>query len=87
MHEKTACQRLLGSLSEYLDGTLSESLCEEIERHMAGCDDCQIVVDTVRKTIELVQITCGPGDVPDEVRKRLFLRLNLDDYLEKAPES
>ena len=87
MHDKTACHRLLGSLSEYIDGALSESLCEEIERHMSGCEDCQIVVDTVRKTIDLVQISCGPGKVPDEVRKRLFVRLNLEDYVEKNPES
>jgi mycothiol system anti-sigma-R factor len=87
MENPTACQRLLSSLSEYIDGTLSESLCEEIEKHMSGCENCQIVVDTVRKTIDLVQINCGPGEVPDEVRKRLFVRLNLEDYLEVNPES
>jgi mycothiol system anti-sigma-R factor len=87
MENPTACQRLLGSLSEYIDGTLSESLCEEIEKHMSGCENCQIVVDTVRKTIDLVQVSCGPGEVPDEVRKRLFVRLNLEDYLEVNPES
>lgn len=84
MHDHTACRRLLGSLSEYIDGTLSESLCEEIEKHMSGCENCQIVVDTMRKTVDLVQICAGPETVPDEVRKRLFLRLNLEDFLENA---
>ncbi len=81
MHDETTCRRLLGSLSEYIDGELNECLCEEIEKHLAECENCQIVVDTMRKTIDLVQICCEPETVPDEVRKRLYKRLNLEDYL------
>jgi anti-sigma factor RsiW len=47
------CQDLLQLLNEYVDGTLDPSFCEEFERHMAGCDPCQIVVDNIRKTITL----------------------------------
>jgi anti-sigma factor RsiW len=76
---------LLGSLSDYIDGELGAELCREIEKHIAECDDCRIVVDTTRKTIDLVHASNDPQtDLPDEVRNRLFKRLNLDDYLKSA---
>ncbi len=47
------CQELLAVLNEYVDGNLDSSVCEEFERHMTGCNPCQIVVDNIRKTITL----------------------------------
>ena len=77
------CRHLLGSLSDYVDGELATELCEEIERHMQDCEDCRIVVDSLRKTIYLYQISADPPAVPQDVRARLFERLDLDDLLEK----
>jgi len=83
-HDHSVCRSLLGSLSEYVDGTLSEELCEEIELHIADCQDCHIVVDTLRKTISLYHESAAEsGEVPGIVRERLFRILNLDDYLQK----
>ncbi len=80
VHSK--CQTLLGSLSDYIDGTLSEELCEEINRHISECQNCHIVVDTMRKTIFLYQESAANSDkVPGIVRERLFRTLNLDDYI------
>jgi anti-sigma factor RsiW len=79
------CEGLLGSLSDYIDGELGAELCREIEKHIAECDDCRIVVDTTRKTIDLVHASSDPQtDLPDDVRDRLFKRLNLDDYLKPS---
>lgn len=79
------CETLLGSLSEYIDGELSAELCREIERHLAGCDNCRIVLNTTKRTIDLVRLQVGsPTNVSDEVRERLFKRLNLDDYLKSS---
>lgn len=81
--DHSKCQTLLGSLSEYVDGTLSEELCEEIDRHIAECQNCHIVVDTLRKTISLYHESAAEtGVVPGVVRERLFRTLNLDDYLQ-----
>ncbi|HEX7620938.1 MAG TPA: zf-HC2 domain-containing protein [Anaerolineales bacterium] len=81
--DHSKCQTLLGSLSEYVDGTLSEELCEEIDRHIAECQNCHIVVDTLRKTISLYHESAAEtGVVPAVVRERLFRTLNLDDYLQ-----
>ena len=79
------CEGLLGSLSDYVDGELGAELCRQIEKHIAECDDCRIVVDTTRKTIDLVHASNDPHTgLPDEVRNRLFKRLNLDDYLKPS---
>jgi anti-sigma factor (TIGR02949 family) len=79
------CEGLLGSLSDYVDGELGAELCRQIEKHIAECEDCRIVVDTTRKTIDLVHASNAPQTgLPVEVRNRLFKRLNLDDYLKPA---
>lgn len=81
-HEHSKCRSLLGSLSDYVDGSLGEELCEEIERHVAECQNCHVVVDTLRKTISLYHESAAePDEVPGVVRERLFRTLNLDDYI------
>ncbi len=83
-HAHTTCETLLGSLSDYIDGQLSEELCHEIEKHISECENCRIVVDTTRKTIDLVRVSNQTeSGLPDDVRSRLFKRLNLDDYLKQ----
>jgi hypothetical protein len=47
------CAELLAMLNEYVEGTVDPALCEEFEKHMAGCNPCQVVVDNIRKTITL----------------------------------
>lgn len=81
MEHKESCRSLLISLSDYVDGTLGEQLCDDLERHLLNCEDCRIVVDTLRKTIYLVHASTEPKPVPDDVRQRLFQRLDLDEYL------
>lgn len=83
MMNHQTCHDLLDSLSDYVDGSLGEQLCAEIERHLENCTDCQVVVDTLRKTIYLYHATSSPPYVPEDVRHRLFRRLDLDEFLEK----
>ena len=47
------CEELLMLLNEYVDGTVEPGVCEQFEKHMAGCNPCRIVVDNIRKTITL----------------------------------
>jgi hypothetical protein len=80
-HSHETCKQMLSSLGEYVDGTLGEELCAEIEKHMQGCDRCQIVVNTLKKTVELYHDTADDEQLPADVRQRLFVRLNLDDFI------
>ena len=72
-----SCRDSLGTLSEYLDGELDEQLCAEIERHMAECGNCRIVVDTLRKTVMLYR-AYGHEDVPEDAKERLYAVLGLE---------
>jgi len=84
-HLHKNCKALLGTLSEYIDGELPAELCEEIEKHLEGCENCRIVLNTTRRTIDLVQVPAENNPLPDDIRERLFKRLNLDDYLISKP--
>ncbi len=74
------CQHLLENMSNYLDGEVSAELCAEIERHLAGCDDCRVVVDTLRKTISLYQ-ELPQQEFSPEARLRLYKSLDLSEFL------
>lgn len=81
MNETLHCTNMISTLSDYIDGELSPELCAELENHLNDCENCRIVVDTLRKTIELYQEPTEPAELPADVRQRLFYRLNLEDYL------
>ena len=74
------CQHLLENMSAYLDDEASAELCAEIERHLGGCDDCRVVVDTLRKTITLYHELPQPELTP-EARLRVYKALDLSEFL------
>jgi anti-sigma factor RsiW len=68
------CEELLAMLNEYVDGTVDAKICEEFEKHMAGCNPCQVVVDNIRKTITLYK-DGKPFELPVAFRHRLHSAL------------
>jgi anti-sigma factor RsiW len=81
MEHREHCRELMEFLSDYVDGTLEAQLCAEIERHMSGCENCTVVVDTLKKTVYLYQATSSNPEMPAEIRQRLYHRLELDEFL------
>jgi RNA polymerase sigma-70 factor (ECF subfamily) len=45
------CKALFAALSEYLDGTLQEEMCRELEKHIQHCQPCDAFLDTLRATV------------------------------------
>jgi len=67
---------MLAELSDYLDERLDDSLCEELELHMDGCQPCQAFVATLKATIEHCRASggeCSPSDAV-KLRKELTER-------------
>jgi predicted anti-sigma-YlaC factor YlaD len=62
-------------LSNYLDGDLDGVLKLDLERHLQHCEDCSMVVDQTKRTVE---IFCGsdPLELPSDVRSRLHQALH-----------
>jgi anti-sigma factor (TIGR02949 family) len=81
IHTHRNCQQLLGSLSEYVDGELSEELCSVLDHHLEDCEDCRIVVDTLKKTVYLYHATAKTEKIPNDIRQRLYKSLNIEEYL------
>ena len=53
-HEMSmTCRELIERLSEYVDGELSQEICQEIRSHMEGCEPCVAFAKTLKKTAEL----------------------------------
>jgi len=76
-----SCKQMLGNLSDFIDGDLQIELCAEIEEHLKNCTNCRIVVDTLKKTVELYE-RCASEEtnLPNDVRERLFKKLSLDEW-------
>lgn len=79
-----ACRHLLGSLSAYIDGEAEARICAEIEKHLEGCENCQVVVDSLRKTVSLYHRCSETEALPEEVRLRLYKKLNIEEFFKKV---
>jgi len=68
------CKQLIRELSNYLDGVLEPDVLADLERHLEHCEDCRLVVDTTRKTI---QVFCNaePAPLDPAIRERLHKAL------------
>ncbi|HEY1866312.1 MAG TPA: anti-sigma factor [Candidatus Acidoferrales bacterium] len=64
------CRGIIYELSSYLDGELAPDAVVEMEIHLAGCEDCRVIVDTTRKTIE-IYCNAEPVPLPEDVAARL----------------
>lgn len=73
------CKAMFAELSDYLDEQLDDSLCEEFERHTAGCEPCQAFIATLKATIEQCRNSgrdCPPREAAklrQEVVKKYYL--------------
>jgi hypothetical protein len=65
------CADLLLALNEYVDGTLDPAVCEDFEKHLKGCNPCEVVIDNIRKTIKLYSKGDQVWELPADVSKRL----------------
>ena len=68
------CKEVIRELSEYLDGELDPALEEALMRHLEDCEDCGILVDTTRRTIEMY-CNMEPVPLPADVKQRLLRAL------------
>jgi RNA polymerase sigma-70 factor, ECF subfamily len=72
------CKEMFAELSSYLDDELDDSLCEELEKHMDGCEPCQAFLASLEKSID--QCRTAPDETPDpRVAARLRREL-LSEY-------
>lgn len=72
------CKEMFAQLSNYLDEQIDSSLCEELEKHMDGCEPCKAFLASLQRTVE--QCRAGRNELPDAqsaaaIRKALLVEL------------
>jgi len=65
------CGKHLQHLNEYLDGDLDESLCAEIEEHIGECQNCKLMIDTLRQTVKLCRESGDCEPLPEHLSQKL----------------
>jgi anti-sigma factor RsiW len=68
------CEELLRMLNDYVDGDIDPSICEHFDGHLADCQPCQVVVDTIQKTVTLYKDEAR-YELPIPFRDRLHAAL------------
>jgi len=69
------CKHVILELSNYIDGDLDPALKQELERHLEHCEDCTMIVDQTRKTIQIYSGS-EPVELPSDVKSRLHAALH-----------
>jgi RNA polymerase sigma-70 factor (ECF subfamily) len=59
------CKEMFAELSNYLDDALDDSLCEELEKHMAGCQPCEAFLSSLEESIEQCRTATNESPDPD----------------------
>jgi RNA polymerase sigma-70 factor (ECF subfamily) len=61
---------MFARLSEYVDGELPETLCEELARHLDGCTPCEAFLRTLKRTVDICR-QLPPKPLPPALRDEL----------------
>ena len=72
------CKEMFAELSNYLDDELDDSLCEELEKHMDGCEPCKAFLSSMEKSIQ--QCRMAPNESPDPRVAARFRRELMAEY-------
>lgn len=78
------CRHVWDRISEYIDGSLDPTIRADVEKHLAHCEICSAVLDSVRNVI-ILMMDDRVVELPVDFSKRLHARL--DDVLRnESPE-
>jgi RNA polymerase sigma-70 factor, ECF subfamily len=72
------CKQMFAEISNYLDDELDDSLCEELEKHMQGCEPCKAFLSSLERTIQ--QCRTAPNEPPDARVAAKLRRELLSEY-------
>jgi len=64
------CKSVILEISNYIDGKLAPAVKQDLERHLEHCEDCKMVVDQIKLTVDIF-CDSKPVELPDDVKSRL----------------
>ena len=63
-----SCADFMAEIGNYLEGDAAAEVRLQLEQHLSHCARCQVVVDSSRKTIQIVTDS-GSFDLPEPLLK------------------
>jgi anti-sigma factor RsiW len=64
------CKGVIHEISNYIDGELDAATKQEIERHLADCGECAMVINQTKLTVDIF-CDSQPVELSAEVHSRL----------------
>jgi hypothetical protein len=74
-----SCEHFNDRVTDLLEGSLPGDVCEEVNRHLAGCADCARLRQDLQDIAKLCRETAQPTTMPEELRGRIAQMLALPD--------
>ena len=72
------CKEMFAELSDYLADKLDDSLCDELEKHIEGCEPCKNFLSSLEQTIQ--DLRRAPEELPDPNLAAKLRRNVLKEY-------
>lgn len=72
---RSTCPDVLTLFSRHLEDEISAEVCEEMERHIAGCDRCRAACDSLRRTLALCRTSAAAVEVPQQIQAAVKVAL------------
>ncbi len=72
------CKAMFAELSNYLDEKLDDSMCNELEQHISGCEPCKAFLATLEATI--AECRKAPADCPNRAESMKLRKQLVQQY-------
>ena len=69
-----SCEAFLAELEDYLEDDTAAEVRRQLEDHLAHCQTCQVLYDSVRKTLRIVT-NSDSFDLPETAAKLITERI------------
>ena len=82
-----SCDELYERLTDFAEGSLQGSICQEVDQHLAECHDCQHVRQDLEDLSRLCREAAARPAMPDVLRQRILLLLADEDAGPRRPSA
>ena len=81
------CDELNERLTDVREGALPGDLCDEVQRHLESCHDCQGVRQDLEDLARLCRELSAPSTMPGDVRHRIEELLGAEGRPPRRPSA
>ncbi len=74
--------KMFDQVCTFLGEDLDSEPCKQLKEQLQSCKDCEVFVDKIKRTVAIYKTADGCDEIPDDVCKKLFKKLNLDDLMD-----